>query len=176
MALLGTYGGADDVRIYQNRILAEQAGALVPEDGKTIYPTPVVTEIPTITITDDTVAGEFILDISSPGVVKTDKVTSGVRVSWFTSVVGTVSTNNTKLVDIAVDAPTAISTKDFPDLVRPCVIYARIIHLYTNDSGVTTGFNTSTDGKQIPAAPVADPVADPVVRTASTRTTRKVTA
>ena len=173
MALLGTYGGADDIRIYQNRILSEQAGALVPEGGgKTIYPKPVVSEIPTITITDDTVAGEFILDVSSPGVVKTDKVISEVRVTWYTSVVGTVNTNNTKLVDIVVGEPTAISTKDFPDLVRPCVIYAKVIHFYPNSAGGNSGFNTYTDGKQIPALPVADPV----VRTVSTKTTRKVTA
>jgi hypothetical protein len=172
MALLGTYGGADDVRILQNRILAEQAGALIPEGGKTTYPKPVLTEIPTITITADTVAGEFILDVSSVGVVKTDRGISEVRVTWFTSVVGTDNTNNTQLVVIPVGEPTAISTKDFPDLVRPCVIYAKVVHFYPNDIGGSTGFNTYTDGKQIPALPVADPV----VRTASTRTTRKVTA
>jgi hypothetical protein len=172
MALLGTYGGADDVRILQNRILAEQAGALVPEGGgKTTYPKPVVTEIPTITIAADTVAGEFVLDVSSVGVVKTDKVISEVSVVWFTSVVGTDNTNNTQLVEIVAGEPTAIATKDFPDLVRPCVIYAKVIHFYPNEFGGDTGFNTYTDGKQIPALPVADPV----VRTATTRT-RKVTA
>jgi hypothetical protein len=173
MALLGTYGGADDVRIYQNRILAEQAGALVPEGGgKTIYPKPVVTEIPTITIADDTVAGEFILDVSSVGVVKTDKSVDYVEVSWFVSQVGTNNSNNTELIAFGIDESVyTIKTTDFPSLVRPCVLYARVSHT------IGTEFNfTYSDGKQIPVAPVADPVTDPVVRTASTRTTRKVTA
>ena len=30
MALLATYGGADDVRLCRNRILADQAGAQIP--------------------------------------------------------------------------------------------------------------------------------------------------
>jgi hypothetical protein len=165
MALLGTYGGADDVRILQNRILAEQAGALVPEGGgKTTYPKPVLTEIPTITITDDTVAGEFVLDVSSPGVIKTDKELYGVQVTWCVSQVGTTNSNNTELTTFGVDESIyTIKTSSFASLVRPCVIYAKVSHII---DGVDN-FSYS-DGKQIPALPV--------LRTASTRTTRKVTA
>ena len=36
MALLATYGGADDLRLCQNRISAGQAGAVIPAPIQTI--------------------------------------------------------------------------------------------------------------------------------------------
>lgn len=167
MALLGTYGGADDVRIYQNRILAEQAGALLPAGGTKIvtYPDITLTALPVMSVVGSTVPGEYTFTLDSPGLVDSnDSYTTAVKL-WANSTVGT-SEGATLVIswDNVDTSSTYTSTLSPEELAIPTVYYAEVV--YTTSSTPPRVLRAYTLGKCITTPPV-------VVRTATTRSTRK---
>lgn len=168
MALLGTYGGADDVRIYQNRILAEQAGALLPAGGTKIitYPGITLTALPVMSVVGSTVPGEYTFTLDSPGLVDSNDSYKKSLKLWANSTVGT-SEGATLIISFGIDnkpLPTYTINLTPEELAIPTVYYAEVI--YTTSSNPPRVLSAYTLGKCITTPP-------PVLRTATTRSKRK---